>query len=472
MNDEDDFFIAGEFEASTMAVSTTTTTTSISTTVVEEGVTVSTNEVLVGNEKELGFEIVYEVDSDGKVLMLELERAINEKLHTHNLHCSNCKIQITKVILSRKDVQTTKGVWEKVIQKFHYYRRTCIEVVETTRVYQIITAWVLIISYLRPGPSPSIGTVVGPPGPSPPTDPAVGPPGPSPPIRPVVGPPGPLPPIGPVVGPPGPLPPTDPVVGPPGPSPPTGPVVSPPGLSPPTGPIVGPPGLSPTNGHVVGPPSPSLPTDTVVGILGGATLLEILKCIVYGGLIESITSLSFITATFATDATTLNVLAIGLAIVFSGLIAFGYNLVELWNDVDSDKKYKELLGHGKEHFIFHATFTMLSYLVFGLIAPTTYGFAFRESDNKDYKMIVVFIVSFACIFILAMAKAYVIKEKEKVSCYVKTTRIYLSMTVIASGVAYALGYFIQVLMLKLNLFKSARETICVVSESPAVWASY
>ncbi|CBI29527.3 unnamed protein product, partial [Vitis vinifera] len=53
---------------------------------------------------------------------------------------------------------------------------------------------------------------------------------------------------------------------------------------------------------------------------------EILKSIVYGGLIESITSLSIVTSAAGADATTLNILALGLANLIGGLFVIGHNV--------------------------------------------------------------------------------------------------------------------------------------------------
>ncbi|KMS94791.1 hypothetical protein BVRB_015260 isoform A [Beta vulgaris subsp. vulgaris] len=52
----------------------------------------------------------------------------------------------------------------------------------------------------------------------------------------------------------------------------------------------------------------------------GVSGLDIIKAIVYGGLLECITSLSVITSAAGGDATTLNIVALGLANVFGGLI--------------------------------------------------------------------------------------------------------------------------------------------------------
>ncbi|XP_057808959.1 membrane protein of ER body-like protein isoform X2 [Salvia miltiorrhiza] len=190
--------------------------------------------------------------------------------------------------------------------------------------------------------------------------------------------------------------------------------------------------------------------------------MEMLKCIVYGGLIESIASLSIVSSAAASDATTLNVVVIGLATLLSGVFAFACNLVELRNDC-SDDKYEEVLGR-RGHFAFHSTFALLSYLVFGLVAPTTFAFAFRVSDDRDYKILAVAAAAFACIFILSIAKAYV-KGTERFGGYVKTTLYYVTLAVSASGVAYAAGDLFGMVFNDLGWFQH-------VDPPLSVWASY
>nr|XP_027093218.1 membrane protein of ER body-like protein isoform X3 [Coffea arabica] len=136
--------------------------------------------------------------------------------------------------------------------------------------------------------------------------------------------------------------------------------------------------------------------------------LEIVKSIVYGGMMESIASLSVVSSAAASDATTLNIVALGLANLVGGLVVLAHNLRDLrYGDSSetNESRYEEQLGR-KEHFFFHATLAVLSYLVFGLIPPVIYGFTFRESDDRDYKILAVAAASLLCIVILAIAKAY------------------------------------------------------------------
>lgn len=131
------------------------------------------------------------------------------------------------------------------------------------------------------------------------------------------------------------------------------------------------------------------------------------------------------------------------------------------NQVD---RYREQLGQRK-HFLLHAIFAMLSYFVFGLVPPVIYGFTFRKSDDRDYKLIAVAAASLLCVIILAAAKAYT-RGANKFSKYFKTILSYAIAAGMASGVAYAAGHLIQRLMDDLGWFDSKP-----ISQNSA-WASY
>ncbi|KAG8387273.1 hypothetical protein BUALT_Bualt02G0004200 [Buddleja alternifolia] len=208
-----------------------------------------------------------------------------------------------------------------------------------------------------------------------------------------------------------------------------------------------------------------------ISINHGSKTLEILKCIVYGGLMEAIASLGVVSSAAASDATTLNIIAIGVAIVISGLIIFGQNLMDLKNDgsIENSNKYQELLGR-RGHFLLHSTFAIVSFLIFGLIPPMVYGFTFRESDNKDYKILAVAIASFACIVLLAIAKAYV-KTERRFTEYVKTVTYYMTMAISVSGLGYAAGDLFKLLMERVGWFEPSTPATSMMSTGPG-WQSY
>ncbi|XP_059594105.1 membrane protein of ER body-like protein isoform X4 [Vitis vinifera] len=207
---------------------------------------------------------------------------------------------------------------------------------------------------------------------------------------------------------------------------------------------------------------------------------EILKSIVYGGLIESITSLSIVTSAAGADATTLNILALGLANLIGGLFVIGHNLMELRNDQSREStsqtskemdRYYRQLGQ-RENFKLHATVVVLSFLLFGLVAPVTYGFSFLKSGNKDMKLVAVAAASLLCITMLAIGKAYIQKASSFYG-YIKTILYYVIAGFMASGVSYVVGDLIKKLLEKLGLFESA-STLSLPGTALAKsgWGSY
>lgn len=195
---------------------------------------------------------------------------------------------------------------------------------------------------------------------------------------------------------------------------------------------------------------------------------DILKSIVYGGLIESITSLGVVSSAAGSDATTLNVMVLGLANLIGGLLTIVHNLWELKEERDSSTdregaefdRYQALLGRGS--FRLHATIAVLSYILFGLLPPLIYGFSFRKSDNKDYKLIAVAAASLLCVSLLAIGKELVRKEPNN---YFRTLMYYISTAVMASGLSYAAGVLLKEFLKKFGWFDSSA-TAPVSSNSP------
>ncbi|KAH0738243.1 hypothetical protein KY290_036948 [Solanum tuberosum] len=229
-------------------------------------------------------------------------------------------------------------------------------------------------------------------------------------------------------------------------------------------PILEDPRASPSTGHSSNPQRPILPVE-----VKDSRSLEIVKCIVYGGLIEAITSLGVVSSAAASDADTLKIVTIGVANLIGGLFVICQNLVDLKYSVGGGSNYQvdrygELLGQRK-NFLLHATFAMLSYFVFGLIPPVIYGFTFRKSDDRDYKLIAVAAASLLCVIILAAAKAYT-QRANKFSKYFKTILSYVIAAGMVSGVGYAAGHLIKRLMDDMGWFDSKP-----ISQNPT-WASY
>ncbi|KAH0871293.1 hypothetical protein HID58_078315 [Brassica napus] len=184
---------------------------------------------------------------------------------------------------------------------------------------------------------------------------------------------------------------------------------------------------------------------------------EILKSIVYGGLTEAITSLGVISSAAGSGASTLNILVLGLANLFSGLILIIHNLQELKKEEpirettqvsqtngEEESQYKRLLGR-RENFMLHATVAILSFIITGLLPPVVYYFSFRETHNKDYKVASVFGASLICISFLALAKAHV---RSPGSGYLKSVLYYAANAVSVSGITYVVGNVVNQLLEK------------------------
>ncbi|KAF8079575.1 hypothetical protein N665_1018s0031 [Sinapis alba] len=181
---------------------------------------------------------------------------------------------------------------------------------------------------------------------------------------------------------------------------------------------------------------------------------EILKSIVYGGLTEAITSLGVISSAAGSGASTLNILVLGLANLFGGLILIIHNLQELKEEEpirettevngEEETRYKRLLGR-RENFMLHATLAILSFIITGLLPPVVYYFSFRESHNKDYKVASVFGASLICITFLALAKAHVRNPR---GSYLKSVLYYATNAVSVSGITYMVGHVVNQLLEK------------------------
>ncbi|CAN6915037.1 unnamed protein product [Brassica oleracea var. botrytis] len=186
--------------------------------------------------------------------------------------------------------------------------------------------------------------------------------------------------------------------------------------------------------------------------------VEILKSIVYGGLAEAITSLGVISSAAGSGASTLNILVLGLANLFGGLVLIIHNLHEIRKEEvpirettaesqtngPKESRYKRLLGR-RENFMLHATVAILSFIITGLLPPVVYYFSFSKAHNKDYKVASVFGASLICIALLALAKAHV---KNPRSSYFKSVLYYAATAVSVSGITYVVGNVVNQLIEK------------------------
>ncbi|KAJ0512409.1 putative Ccc1 family protein [Helianthus annuus] len=106
-------------------------------------------------------------------------------------------------------------------------------------------------------------------------------------------------------------------------------------------------------------------------------------------------------------------------------------------------KYKALLGQ-VNHFPLHAFFAILSFLVFGMVPPIAYRYSYHETKDKEYTLAVVALASLLCVLLLAILKAYI--NKCTVFKYFKTTVYYIIIAVLVSGVSYVVGNLVARLL--------------------------
>ncbi|CAI0426561.1 unnamed protein product [Linum tenue] len=215
---------------------------------------------------------------------------------------------------------------------------------------------------------------------------------------------------------------------------------------------------------------------------------DILKSIVYGGLAELITSLSIVTAAASADTDTLKIMAIGIANLIGGLSLLATNISDLkceqprrfivspetQEEAEVDR-YCDLLGQ-RSNFKRHAFFAVLSFLVFGLVPPVVYGFSFKESDNRDYKIAAAAAASIVCVVLLAFGKAHVQKPPKT---HFKTVLFYLTVGFMVSGVSFAAGNLFKKVMDDLGWFEPVAEAppaaaaaIAGMASGMPAWGSY
>ncbi|XBI34280.1 hypothetical protein VPH35_120107 [Triticum aestivum] len=175
---------------------------------------------------------------------------------------------------------------------------------------------------------------------------------------------------------------------------------------------------------------------------------DIPKAIVYGGLVESVTSLSVVSAAASSGAKTLDIFILGIANLIGGLPVIYHNIADLRDirDVDDDNEqvgqYWLQLGRRSKAQL-HMVLALLSYIVFGLLPPVIYGLSFRESNDRENKMMAVAGASLACIALLALGKAHV---QTAPRAYFKTLMYYLTIAVSSSGLSYVAGVLITRLL--------------------------
>ncbi|KAH7433579.1 hypothetical protein KP509_07G075900 [Ceratopteris richardii] len=163
---------------------------------------------------------------------------------------------------------------------------------------------------------------------------------------------------------------------------------------------------------------------------------NILKSIVYGGLDISIASFGVTSSAAGGNAITRTVVYMGIATLFSGLIAFYHNVLNLYHY--HRDHYIDIVGFT---LLLHGTVALISYIVFGLLSPLVYGFSYRATDNRDDKFILCCGVTVVAVTTLALCKAKVSNRS-----YLKTTLSYLSGGVLAGVIGYLTGEHVAELL--------------------------
>ncbi|TVU01216.1 hypothetical protein EJB05_53343 [Eragrostis curvula] len=212
---------------------------------------------------------------------------------------------------------------------------------------------------------------------------------------------------------------------------------------------------------------------------------DILKAIVYGGLVESITSLSVVSAAAASGAKTLDIFVLGIANLIGGLPIIFHSIVDL-RTIGGANENDERVGHywqqlgRRTKYRLHMVIAILSYILFGLLPPVIYGLSFRESDNRENKMMAVAAASLACIALLAIGKAHV----KTTRTYFTTLLYYLSVGFSGSGLSYVVGVLITRLLAHFGLIDQGGSAPTAAPSPPGLllpdamgagataWASY
>ncbi|CAN6894917.1 unnamed protein product, partial [Brassica oleracea] len=196
------------------------------------------------------------------------------------------------------------------------------------------------------------------------------------------------------------------------------------------------------------------------------TELDILKSIVYGGLIESITSFGVVSSAAASGTSTLNVMALGLANLLSGLFLIIYNLYGLVmsepffphahidNATDMKDKidpYEQMLGN-RNNVALHCIVVVVSFIFFGVIPPLFYGFSFKTTDNRYYEAAVFVAASLLCVITLSFGKAHAFKKDK-----LKTVAVYTGIAIGASAFSCIASQHVRGLLEKYEFHKIASD---------------
>ncbi|XP_054780169.1 membrane protein of ER body-like protein isoform X1 [Prosopis cineraria] len=195
------------------------------------------------------------------------------------------------------------------------------------------------------------------------------------------------------------------------------------------------------------------PGNDVPIIRGSSKTWDILKSIVYGGLVESIASLSVVASSASADAATLSIIALSLANLIGGLFILVHHIWDLKAEEPSTNEVVDryYLSLGKrENFYLHLCIAILSFIIFGVVPPLAYGLTFYEVNNKNVALAAVAGAAVICITLLAITKTYIQRPNTYLP-YLKTVLYYLSTGALTSVISYLAGVLIRELLEKLGI---------------------
>lgn len=96
-----------------------------------------------------------------------------------------------------------------------------------------------------------------------------------------------------------------------------------------------------------------------------------------------------------------------------------------------------------------------------------YGFSFRQSEERELKLVVVGAISLVCITALSIGKAYVCRPPK---AYIKTVVNFVILGFMASGISYAAGVLVKRVLERLGLFHSTSVSDMIFNRD-STWAS-
>ncbi|CAK8537753.1 unnamed protein product [Lathyrus sativus] len=203
---------------------------------------------------------------------------------------------------------------------------------------------------------------------------------------------------------------------------------------------------------------------------------EIVKSIVYGGLVESITSLGIVSSAVSSGATPLNIIVLGFANLIGGLFILAHNLKDLKDShargeqlqSNARDRYQELLGQ-RSNFVFHAVIAVFSFLIFGSVPLIIYGVLINKNYYDEVKLAIVAASSVACIILLTIGKVYTQRSPKS---YFKTVLYYVSMALAASGLSFIAGKLIKDLIDKFSKSESGFAIAMPIADTKTAWMSY